>query len=342
MYSCTRNGLQYRGVGGRLSGALPLTSPSGVGTARATLINLTVNLDATQAENGTSELTDVKVNLSPGGMITASTTVPSTVNDTLTAKWTGLSATVPVTGSPGTQVPVGIKSVSFTGGGAIFNCTAGSPAAMIGSILVSGVTLTASPASPVLSGTNVTLTATVVPATRGGQVTFLTHTAGLGKTVLSAPPRSRRRDRQRASPGLTSRRRRLVQHSYSAQWSGTVPVSTSNAVAYTVETKPVVTTQPEAETVKEGTAASFTATASGTPAPTVQWQVSTDGGSTWTTIAGATGTTYVTPATTAADSGNQYRAVFTNGAGSTTTNAASLTVVVSAVGRHPAGEPVGG
>jgi hypothetical protein len=40
---------------------------------------------------------------------------------------------------------------------------------------------------------------------------------------------------------------------------------------------------------------SFTATASGTPSPTVQWQVSTDGGTTFSDIAGAISTTFGVP-----------------------------------------------
>ncbi len=338
VYNCTRAGAPIAGSV-IVSGALPRTSPAGVGTARVTLISLAVNLDGSAAFITTTEdLTDVKVNLSPGGSITAPTIVPSAANDTVTAKWTGLSATVPVTGSPGAQVPVGIESVSFTGGGVAFNCTAGSPAATIGSILVSGVTLAASPASPVLSGTNAVLAATVVPTTRGGQVNFLTHTAGSGKTVTlgtaTVPTSGPTKGIARLSVPAPS----VGQHSYSAQWSGTVPVSTSNTVAYTVETKPAVTKQPSAQTVKEGTAATFTATASGTPTPTVQWQVSTNG-STWSTITGATGTMYVTPVTAAADSGNKYRAVFTNGAGSATTDGASLTVVVPpSVATQPANQ----
>jgi hypothetical protein len=339
VYSCTRAG---RPIAGSVvvSGTVPLTSPAGVGAARVSLINLTVNLDNALATAAGVEATDVQVNLLPGGTITAPTTIVSTANDTATAKWTGLSGTVPVTGNPGSQVTVGIASVSFTVGGTIFNCTAGSPAAIIGTILISGVTLTASPASPVPSGTNVTLTATAVPATRGGQVSFLTYTPGLGKTVTLGTAQVPTSGATKGIARLGGVTPTVGHHSYSAEWSGTVPVSTSNVVPYTVETIPTVTKQPAAATVKEGTTASFTATSSGTPTPTAQWQVSTNG-TTWATIAGATGTTYTTPATTAVDSGNQYRAVFTNGVGSATTTAASLTVVVPpSVTTQPANQSV--
>ena len=68
----------------------------------------------------------------------------------------------------------------------------------------------------------------------------------------------------------------------------------------------------------------FTAAASGNPSPTVQWQNSTDGGSTWSDISGATSTTYTITSVTSSDIGNEFRAVFTNANGSATTNAATL------------------
>ncbi len=50
----------------------------------------------------------------------------------------------------------------------------------------------------------------------------------------------------------------------------------------------------------------------GMAAPMVQWQQSTDAGLTWTDINGATGPSFTTPATAMADSGERFRAVFTN------------------------------
>jgi hypothetical protein len=58
----------------------------------------------------------------------------------------------------------------------------------------------------------------------------------------------------------------------------------------------------------------------------VQWQQSTDGGSTWSDISGATSTTYTTTNVLASDNGDRFRAVFTNVAGSATTNPATLSV----------------
>ena len=87
-----------------------------------------------------------------------------------------------------------------------------------------------------------------------------------------------------------------------------------------------VVTNPTDQTVCNGGTATFTASGSGQPAPTVQWQVSSGGP--FTDIPGATSTT-LTFTATLADNGKQYRAVFTNDGGTATTTAATLTVVVT-------------
>src|SRR5438309_6566825 len=93
----------------------------------------------------------------------------------------------------------------------------------------------------------------------------------------------------------------------------------------TVNFAPSVTTNPANQSVAAGSTATFTAAANGNPTPTVQWQVSTNGGATFTNIAGATATTLSFTAQVS-NNGNQYRAVFTNTVGSATTTAATLTV----------------
>jgi hypothetical protein len=91
--------------------------------------------------------------------------------------------------------------------------------------------------------------------------------------------------------------------------------------------QPLVTAEPTSQSAPETRDASFTAGANGRPLPTVQWQQSTDGGSTWTDISGATSGTYTLTNALASENGFEFRAVFTNAAGSATTNAATLTVL---------------
>ena len=91
---------------------------------------------------------------------------------------------------------------------------------------------------------------------------------------------------------------------------------------------PVVTTQPKSATVANGASVTFTAAASGTPAPSVAWERKLVGGA-WTTVAGATSGSLTVTATAALDKA-QYRAVFTNTAGTAASSAATLTVTPDA------------
>src|SRR5262249_41883141 len=116
-------------------------------------------------------------------------------------------------------------------------------------------------------------------------------------------------------------------HSMTAVYSGdgTFSNSTSPVLTQTVSTPPAVTLDPTNRTVCAGASVSFSATGGGSPAPTVQWQASGDGGATFTNISGATSTT-LTFTTTQADNGKQYRAVFSNVCGTATSANATLTV----------------
>jgi hypothetical protein len=99
----------------------------------------------------------------------------------------------------------------------------------------------------------------------------------------------------------------------------------TQTLTVTVTQATAITANPNSQAVDAGGSVSFIAAASGFPTPTVQWQRSTDGGASFTNIAGATSTTY-TFTTAAGDNGNAYRAVFTNVAGTATSTAATLTV----------------
>jgi hypothetical protein len=101
------------------------------------------------------------------------------------------------------------------------------------------------------------------------------------------------------------------------------------STTYTINVIPVppyITSNPNNQNVTSGGYGTFYAYSGGNPAPSQQWQVSTDGGASFSDIPGAHGSGYNTPSTTMADNGNLYRAAFTNGGGTTWSNAASLTV----------------
>lgn len=118
-------------------------------------------------------------------------------------------------------------------------------------------------------------------------------------------------------------------YKYEAVFTNSSGSATTTAATLTVNTSPVITTQPISVSVASGGTATFTAAASGTPSPTVQWQQSTDGGTTWANMSGAvTGTLTVAGATTA-QNGFVYRAQFTNSCSVVTTSAVTLTVLSS-------------
>ncbi len=119
--------------------------------------------------------------------------------------------------------------------------------------------------------------------------------------------------------------------SYRVIVSGTcTPAATSNTVVLNVGSAPTISTQPANTTLCEGSNGTLTVVAAGTPTPTIfQWQVSTDGGVTWTNL--TTGGSYTATLTltnvTLAMNNNRYRVIITNSCGMTiTSNVITLTV----------------
>jgi hypothetical protein len=108
--------------------------------------------------------------------------------------------------------------------------------------------------------------------------------------------------------------------------------------AHADTTAPVVTTQPTDVTVPMEQSAVFTAAATGSTA--VRWQRAEPGSAQFTDVAGATAPTDTTDALSSQDNNARYRAVFTNAAGSVTTNPATVGVqglTAPAVVTQPAG-----
>ena len=100
---------------------------------------------------------------------------------------------------------------------------------------------------------------------------------------------------------------------------------TSNTATLTVNIPPVITTQPQSQTVTAGSTATFKVVASGTAPLSYRW--SKNG----RIISGATNPSYTTPATVSGDNGAKFTVRVTNVAGSQTSNAATLKVTTAAV-----------
>src|SRR6202790_5183115 len=123
--------------------------------------------------------------------------------------------------------------------------------------------------------------------------------------------------------------------------SNTAGTATSNAATLTVNAAsvvPTITTQPVSQAVTAGQTATFSVVATGTTPLSYQWLKN------GANIAGATSSSYTTPATTAADGGSTFNVVLSNTAGTATSNAATLTVnaapVAPTITTQPANQTV--
>ena len=122
--------------------------------------------------------------------------------------------------------------------------------------------------------------------------------------------------------------------SYTVVATNLVNSATSNGATLTVNVTPAITAQPQAQGARVGAMALFSVTASGTPAPTYQWQRSIDGGTTWTnlgndsTYAGVATNTLTVSNVTPALYGYLFRCMVTNSVGSLASNSGRLTVLV--------------
>ncbi|MCX8521237.1 MAG: immunoglobulin domain-containing protein, partial [Rhodoferax sp.] len=102
--------------------------------------------------------------------------------------------------------------------------------------------------------------------------------------------------------------------------SNSLGTVTSRSASLAVTAAPAIGTQPAAQTVVENQTASFSVTATGTAPLTYQWKK--DGSD----IAGATSSTYTTPATVSTDNNAVFTVVVSNSLGSVTSNPATLTI----------------
>ena len=93
-------------------------------------------------------------------------------------------------------------------------------------------------------------------------------------------------------------------------------------------TAPEITGNPASTSTCANAPISFASSGTGIPTPTIQWQVSTNGGVDWSDISTANTATYTFTAQST-DNGKQYRAIYTNSEGADTTSAATLTVAAT-------------
>ncbi len=118
--------------------------------------------------------------------------------------------------------------------------------------------------------------------------------------------------------------------------SGALALTSSKVLLTVVTPPPVIGSQPTSQTALAGGKATFTVVARG--AQSYQWQKQVAG--VWTTLPGATSTTYTTPAVASTDNGSQFRAIVTGAGGVATSSVATLTVDYLTIATQPAAQRV--
>jgi hypothetical protein len=93
---------------------------------------------------------------------------------------------------------------------------------------------------------------------------------------------------------------------------------------FTVNDPAVITAEPVATSGSSGGSVVFTSIGTGTPKPSIQWQV--DNGSGWVDIVGAMSPNLTLNGLRGSQNGNDYRVIYSNGCGSDTSQTARLSV----------------
>lgn len=109
--------------------------------------------------------------------------------------------------------------------------------------------------------------------------------------------------------------------------SGSVNSVAAGLTVTSAPAAPTIQQQPVGSTTGEGGTAVFHVAAAGTPTPTYQWQVSTDGGTNFDNVNGATSSTLSLLGASYADNGKRYRVIVGNSAATVTSLAAQLSVL---------------
>ncbi len=296
--------------------------------------------------------------LATGGTLTLTATVvyPAAAN-------TLLGVTV-VTGGAGYT---GVPSVTFTGGGG----TGATATAVVNGGVVTAVTLGnpgsgyVSPPTVVFTGGGATTAATAnvtatLPASIGFTVKlptawgFVSHALPIGAATGSSPAPTIETTLEWAFTAFPAGQLRWTfDVSYPAGLSGSQVISVDplqsayrpgpvflegvpNLTFTPAAQAPVITTQPVSGAVNAGANATFNVIVSGFPPPTLQWQRSTNAGSTWTDLSNdSTYSGVMTPnltvtAVTLAMNGNRFRAVVTNTGGTVNSDGVAALSVAAA------------
>jgi hypothetical protein len=276
-------------------------------TCPASNVMTSGNLTATYTGTYTGDIALTGTVVPAGPTVSFSATTLTTGAPSATVSLTGMSSLAPgtyvvtVTGTgTGTTPPIQTQNISFT-------INPGS-----------GPTVSTQPTDQtVCAGTNATFTAAATGATYQWQT-------GSGTTWSNITGATS------ASYVVTAATLAQSGTQYRCVVSGQCGSTNSTAATLTVNAPPAITSQPTGLTLCAGSSATFTTAGTGAGL-TYQWQLSTDGGTTYTAITGATSASYTISATTLAMNNNKYRCVVSGTCSPAATSSAATLQVSSSI-----------
>lgn len=297
-------------TGGR---SLTVTNPDGQLQASAGTV---LTIDASGSQCPTITINPVSQTVCSGSPVTF--IIGASGNPTPTYQWRKNTTNIP--GATGISYTIASTSPGDVGS---YDCVAtnscGSATSTAATLTVNtAAAITSNPSSQAIcSGSNVTFTVTA-----SGSPTPTFQWRKNGSNIGGATSSSY------TINGVTG----TDAASYDCVATNSCGSGTSSAAILTVNTAAAITGNPSDQSACEGGSASFTVTASGSPAPTFQWRK--DGNN----IGGATNATLSLTGVTGADTAS-YDCVVTNSCGSATSTAASLTVNTGpSIGSQPANQ----
>ncbi len=230
-----------------------------------------------------------------------------------TASYTVTSVTAGMNGNRYRCVITGTCAPAATSNGAILN-------------VLTAITITGNPANQTIcEGTNTSFTV----AAGGSGITYQWQVSTDGGTTYTNLTNGGVYSGVTAATlALTNVPPALNNNRYRAVVSnGTCTPGISTGAILTVNTFPIISAAPQNITICEGGNATFSVTATtGVGVLSYQWQVSTDGGTTYTNISGATTSSFAQTGTPIGQNNYRFRVIVTAGCGSVTSAVAILTV----------------
>ncbi len=321
---------QWQKGGQNISGATNVTlllenvAPADAGSYTVVVTNDVGNVTSSAAVITVVEAPQITAQ-PVGGTVTAGDpftfSVSFTGSETLSFRW--IKNGVDIADAAATDSTFGFDSVAPSDAGEYsvrVSNAAGSVTSNVAVLVVQYAPFISEQPEPQVSGVGgqvmFNVTAEAEPAISGYQWYSVPAGGGSGTMISGATSAMLTLDNVQASDNGTG---------YYVEVTNSIGTTTSETVTLTVNEQPAFTAHPQGVTVVEDGSATFSATVTGNPTPTLQWQFSPNAETPMTDISGATSDTLELTGVTRAQAGF-YQLVATNEFGTAESNEAELVV----------------